>query len=105
TLVLAPAALAEPVPVTPDSPSDADTIPPATASCPTPSPPAAATGEPTYMMSDRTHRTITTQEYDPFASYGIEISAGGGVSGFANESAREATTAGGSWDVRATVGT
>lgn len=58
----------------------------------------------TYGLSSHTYRTVTTESAAPLFG-GLAISGGGGVSGFTGESARNATSAGGSWDVRLTIGT
>jgi hypothetical protein len=60
--------------------------------------------DPTFRMSNHTYRTVVTQT-SPSLWSGIAVSAGGGVSGFTGESARDAASDGGGWDVRATIGT
>lgn len=45
------------------------------------------------------------QEQDTLERYGIALSLGGGVSGFTNDVMRDTTNDGGSWGVRATIGT
>jgi hypothetical protein len=61
--------------------------------------------EPTFEMHSRNYRTTTTEEESMFTRFGFAISAGGGVSGFTDNTARSATQDGGGWDVRATFGT
>ncbi|MDQ3334835.1 MAG: porin family protein [Myxococcota bacterium] len=85
-------------PPLPDSPPTEDPdpmIPPA-------EPPIA---DPTYSMQSRNYHTTLTEPESMFARFGWAVSAGGGVSGFTNQTARDATQAGGGWDVRATFGT
>lgn len=60
--------------------------------------------EPTFELRSHTYRTVVTETRQSLWS-GIAVSAGGGVSGFTGESARNAAQDGGNWDVRATVGT
>lgn len=116
-LAAAPAAWAQPAPVPPENPNEPTTIPDDTQPAPPPVPsdppidttttdtlPAPAE-EPTFEMKNRTYTTTTT-ESDPtlFDELGFGLSAGGGVSGFTDETARSATQDGGGWNVRATVG-
>ena len=62
--------------------------------------------DPTFM-SQRMYTTTTTEEQRPtiLSEWGFALAAGGGVSGFTSETARDATQDGGGWDVRATIGT
>ncbi|MDX2087814.1 MAG: outer membrane beta-barrel protein [Kofleriaceae bacterium] len=41
---------------------------------------------------------------DPLARYGLEVSLGGGVSGFTSDSARDFTNDGGAWEVNVGIG-
>jgi hypothetical protein len=70
-------------------------------------PEAVAPGpaEPTFEMRSRNYHTTLTEEESMFTRFGFAISAGGGVSGFTDNTARSATQDGGGWDVRATFGT
>jgi len=62
--------------------------------------------EPTFMMTDRTYTTVVTISHGTsFRDLGFAVTAGGGISGFTDDSARDATDDGGGWDVRATIGT
>jgi len=62
--------------------------------------------EPTFMMADRTYTTVVTVTHGTdFRDLGFALTGGGGVSGFTDNSARDATRDGGGWDVRATIGT
>jgi opacity protein-like surface antigen len=72
---------------------------------PTDPPRPEPVAEPTFEMKAQTYRTTTTESESPFARFGFAISAGGGVSGFTDNTARSATQDGGGWDVRATFGT
>ena len=63
------------------------------------------TGDPSYV-TNRTYQNTTTEVREPFLRRaGVSLTAGGGVSGFTNDTARGATQDGGNWDVRATIGT
>ena len=62
--------------------------------------------EPTYEVKAHQYTTTTTESRDGlFADFGWAVSAGGGVSGFTDNSARGTAQDGGAWDVRATFGT
>ena len=68
-------------------------------------PPPPYEAPPTYQANDRTYTTTTTETQQSFFTrYGIALSAGGGVSDFTDKTARSETKAGGSWDVRAILG-
>ena len=122
--MLAPTAFAQTAPGQPEPGVPDPTAPPPTDTMPTddtrlpdpnvPSDPTidtTTTGtlalppEPTFEMKNRTYRRTTTDERGTLESLGFSLTAGGGVSGFTNESARDATQDGGGWDVRATIGT
>jgi hypothetical protein len=78
-----------------------DTVPDTT--LPETNPPAQQ--EPSYKVVDHQYRTTTTEKRDTLSGYGLAISAGGGVSGFTDATARDTTNTGGGWDVRAVIGT
>lgn len=48
---------------------------------------------------------LAEDQADVLTRYGASITAGGGVGGFADNEMRETTDVGGSWDVRAAIGT
>jgi hypothetical protein len=64
----------------------------------------APSDKPTFELRSHTYDTVTTETRQPLWG-GLVLSAGGGVSGFTGESARNAAQDGGNWDVRATLGT
>ena len=103
--IAAPAAVfAQPLP-DPEAPTDAPADP--DNKTPDPFKPEAEPPrpEPTFEMRSHTYRTTTTETESMFSRFGFAISAGGGVSGFTDNTARSATNDGGGWDVRATFGT
>ena len=107
--IAAPAAVyAQPLP-DPDAPSDPPPTPDNTTPDPfkpTDPPRTEPVPEPsTYEMKSHNYQTTTTETESFFTRFGFAISAGGGVSGFTDETARSATQDGGGWDVRATFGT
>jgi hypothetical protein len=78
--------------------------PPATCPAPEPAPPpqAAPAPAPEPVAQEPTHYE---HEQDWVDMYGFAISAGGGVEDFSGSSMRSTTGTGGSWNVRATLGT
>ena len=92
----------DPTPTT-DDPENPYGPPPGSTSVPGPVAPAE---EPSFSAVDHQYRTVTTERHETFFSeYGFALTAGGGVSGFTDATARDATRDGGGWDVRATIGT
>lgn len=115
-LLLPATAIAQPTPTDPmqpttDDPANPclprDTVPETDTKLPettVPSPPPEE--ERTFQVVDHQYRTTTTERRSGlYTDYGLAISAGGGVSGFTDTTARDATNDGGGWDIRAVIGT
>lgn len=103
-----PAPTEDPTPTTDDTRLPDPSLPaedPATVDA-EPEPVEPVREDPTFM-SQRMYTTTTTEEKRPsiLGEWGFALAAGGGVSGFTSETARDATQDGGGWDVRATIGT
>jgi hypothetical protein len=88
----------------PDTVPDPNVPLPETTPTPVPTPPPAE-DQPTYRVVDHQYRTTTTEQPSFYTRYGVALSAGGGVSGFTDTTARDSTNDGGGWDVRAVIGT
>jgi len=95
--------------LTPGDTASPEACPAPPAACPAPTPPptpppqaAPAAPPPEPMAAEPTHYE---HEQDWVDTMGFGISAGGGVEDFSGSSMRSTTGTGGSWNVRATIGT
>lgn len=66
---------------------------------------SAAADTPTDPAAPMPQESSSGSSMDTLKSYGVAMALGGGVEGFTNESARDATNDGGNWNVRVAIGT
>jgi hypothetical protein len=85
-------------------PPPPEPTPPAEVAAPEPPPPAPAEA-PVELVPATAGVSAQAMEPQPMSVFGVALTAGGGVTGFVENGARNAVDTGGTWDVRLTLGT